>query len=102
VLITAEGVLHGKHGVRAAFAQLLRAPQAGARPADARAASGGGPQILVSHFTDDVAWLIWAQNAGKPSEVRGVETYLVRDGKIELQSVGTVVVHPAHAAMAKP
>jgi ketosteroid isomerase-like protein len=103
VLISADGVVRGKDGVRAAFAQLLRAPQAGARPAGTRAArGGGGPQILVSHFTHEVAWLIWTQNAGKPNEVRGVETYLVRDGKIELETVGTVAVRPSHGALAKP
>lgn len=102
VLITADGIVRGKDGVRAAFAQLLRGPQPGARPAEARPARGGGPQIIVSHFTHDIAWLIWAQNAGKADEVRGVETYQVRDGKIVLETVGTVAVHPANAALAKP
>ncbi len=102
VLVTADGVVHGKAAVRAAFAQLLRGPQPGARPAGT--AAGGAqrrPQILISHFTSTVAWLIWAQNAGKPNEVRGVETYLVRDGKIELETVGTVVVRPASVVLPK-
>ena len=101
VLITANGVVRGKDAVRAAFAQLLRAPQRGARTASARA-EPAGPQILVSHFTGEVGWLMWAQNAGKPNEVRGVETYLVRGGRIELETVGTVAVHPAGKALSKP
>lgn len=101
VVITANGVVHGKEGVRATFAQLLRGPQPGARVAAARG-ERAGPQILVSHFTRDVGWLIWAQNAGKPNELRGVETYLVRDGRIELETVGTVAVHPAGKALDKP
>src|SRR6185437_15115008 len=99
VLITAEGIVHGKAGVRAAFAQLLRGPQPGARIAEARG-QRAGPQIIVSHFTRTVGWLIWAQNAGKPNELRGVETYLVRNGRIELETVGTVAVHPPGRALA--
>ncbi|HTT05199.1 MAG TPA: nuclear transport factor 2 family protein [Steroidobacteraceae bacterium] len=101
VLITANGVVRGKDAVRAAFAQLMRPPRPGARIAAARA-ERAGPQIVVSHFTRDVAWLMWTQNAGKPNEVRGVETYLVRAGRIELETVGTVAVHPASAALSKP
>jgi uncharacterized protein (TIGR02246 family) len=102
VLITADGIVHGKDGVRAAFTQLLRSPQPGARPAETRSARDNGPQILVSHFTHEFAWLIWAQNPGKPNEVRGVETYQVRRGKIELETVGTIALHPGTAALAKP
>jgi uncharacterized protein (TIGR02246 family) len=101
VLITANGVVRGRDGVRAAFAQLLRGPQPAARIAAAHAARPG-PRIVVSHFTADVGWVIWTQNAGKPNELRGVETYLVRNGRIELETVGTVVVRPTSTALAKP
>ncbi len=94
VLISAAGVTRGKPGIRSQFAQLLRPPTTGPR----RQAD-----IIEKHFTADVAWLIWVQNAGKPNELRGVETYLVRNGKIRLETVGTVNVHPAaHAAAVTP
>jgi len=91
VLITAAGVTRGRAGIRAQFAQLVRAPQAG-RPVQR------GPDIIEKHFTSDVAWLMWVQNRGKANETRGVETYLIRDGKIHLETVGIVNVHPAAAA----
>ncbi len=99
-LITANGSVQGRQAVRAAFAQLLRPPQPGARPAES-GATRSAPQIVVSHYSDNIAWLIWVQNAGKSNEVRGVETYLVRDGRIELETVGTVAVRPAGSAMPK-
>lgn len=103
VLITANGVTHGKAAVRAAFQQLLRGAQPAARPAGGSAPRpGGGPQIVVSHYTRTVAWLMWVQNAGAPNEVHGVETYLVRNGRIELETVGTVAVHPASRELNKP
>lgn len=100
VIITANGVVRGKDAVRATFTRMMRAPQRGARIAEA-STERAGPQIVVSHFTRDVGWLMWAQNAGKPNEVRGVETYLVRAGRIELETVGTVALHPASTALPK-
>jgi len=103
VLITANGVTHGKAAVRAAFQQLLRGPQPAAKPAgDSAARQGGGPQIVASHYTRTVAWLMWVRNAGAPDELHGVETYLVRNGRIELETVGTVAVHPASRELNKP
>lgn len=96
VVINAAGVAHGKAAIRAQFAPLLRAPQAGA----AGAQRPRGPDIIEKHFTPNVAWLIWVQNRGKPNELRGVETYLIRGGKIHLETVGTVSVHPAATASA--
>jgi ketosteroid isomerase-like protein len=94
VLITAAGVAHGKAAIRAQFAQLVQAPRAGT-PAPQRQR---GPDIIEKHFTPNVAWLMWVQNRGKPNELRGVETYLIRGGKIHLETVGTVSVHPAATA----
>jgi ketosteroid isomerase-like protein len=89
VVISAAGVARGKAAIRAQFAPLLRPPRAG------QSAAARGPDIIDKHFTADVAWLTWVQNRGTPNEVRGVETYLVRGGKIHLETVGIVTVHPA-------
>jgi ketosteroid isomerase-like protein len=97
VLITAAGVAHGKAAIRAQFAPLVRAPQTGTAAPQRRR----GPDIIEKHFTPNVAWLMWVQNRGKPNELRGVETYLIRGGKIRLETVGTVNVHPAATASAQ-
>ncbi len=109
VVISAAGVAHGKAAIRAQFAPLLRPAPAGqstagqgASNAPAGAQRQRGPDIIEKHFTADVAWLIWVQNAGKSNEVRGVETYLVRGGKIRLETVGTVNVHPPVAIPVPP
>lgn len=90
VLITAAGVTRGKAGIRAQFSQLVRKPQAGGT-------AQRGPDIIEKHFTSDVAWLMWVQNQGKPTELRGVETYFIRNGKIRLETVGIVNMHAAAA-----
>lgn len=94
-VISAAGVIHGKAAIREQFARLVR-PRAGApaQPAGARR----GPVIKQQFFTPDTAWLVWVQNEGKANEVRGVETYIIHNGKIDLETVGTVNVHPAPAA----
>jgi ketosteroid isomerase-like protein len=99
VVITAAGVTRGKAAIRAQFAQLLR-PAAAAPGASGAVAPRAGPDIIEKHFAGDVAWLMWVRNAGKANEMRGVETYLVRDGRIRLETVGTVNVHPAAATSA--
>lgn len=104
VVITAAGITRGKAGIRAQFARIVRAPQAGQGAgqgesnASGAAAQRRGPDIIEKHFTANVAWLIWVQNRGKPNELRGVETYLIRGGRIHLETVGTVNVHPAATA----
>lgn len=89
MLITAEGVTRGKAAIRSQFARLVRPPKVSGgvrgRPASLR--------ILRQRFASDVAWLMWVRNAGMPNEVRGVETYIVHNGKITLETVGTVRVH---------
>ena len=93
-VITAAGVIHGKAAIREQFARMAR-PRAGSAPPPPGVRRG--PQIKQQFYTRDAAWLIWVQNEGKPDEVRGVETYIIRNGKIDLETVGTVNVHPAAA-----
>jgi hypothetical protein len=92
-VITAAGVIHGTAAIREQFARMAR-PRAGAA-APPPGASHRGPQIKQQFYSGDTAWLIWVQNEGKPGEVRGVETYRIRNGKIELETVGIVNVHAA-------
>jgi hypothetical protein len=93
-VISAAGVIHGKAAIRQQFARMMR-PRAGAAAAAPPAGARRGPAIKQEFFTPDTAWLVWVQNEGKPGEVRGVETYIIRNGKIELETVGTVNVHAA-------
>jgi hypothetical protein len=91
-VITAAGVIHGAAAIREQFARMAR-PRAGAAPPPPGARRS--PQIQQQFYSGDTAWLIWVRNAGRPDEVRGVETYIIRNGKIELETVGIVNVHAA-------
>ncbi|MGH8205600.1 MAG: hypothetical protein ACRETK_02370 [Steroidobacteraceae bacterium] len=92
-VITAAGVIHGKAAIRQQFARLVR-PRAGAQTAGAPS----GPVIKQQFYTPGAAWLMWVQNEGKANEVRGVETYIIHNGKIDMETVGTVNMHAAPAA----
>lgn len=64
---------------------------------------GGAPgshaplEVQQKFFTREIGYIAWVQNAGKPEEVRGSDTFIVRKGKIVAQTVALVPMHaPAH------
>ena len=75
LFITPNGVLHGKDGVRAGFTKLF-----GELP---------NPRFDVRTriLEGDVLFLEWSATADGVRADDGVETFLVRDGQIVLQTV---------------
>jgi ketosteroid isomerase-like protein len=62
-------------------------------------APGSQAPLVVQQqfFTKEIGYIAWVQNAGKPEEVRGSDTFIVRKGKIVAQTVALVPMHaPAH------
>lgn len=75
VFISAGGVLRGKNGIRAAFAQLLSdVPQA-------------VWELKTQVYEGDVLFLEWAADSAVSRVDDGVDTFVFRDGLIWLQSV---------------
>ena len=87
IVVTPDGVGRGKADLRRMFELVFSRQAPSASPS-------APPTMLKQAFVDNVGQVIWAQNAGKPDEVVGVETYIVRDGKIQVQTVALTPVHP--------
>jgi ketosteroid isomerase-like protein len=75
VLITPAGALHGKDGIRAAFTQLL---------ADVPNANW---TLKTQIYEGDVLFLEWAADAGATFADDGIDTFVFRDGLIQVQTV---------------
>ena len=75
VLITPAGVLRGTDGIRAAFTQLL---------ADVPNADW---TLKTTIHESDVLFLEWAADAGATFAVDGIDTFVFRDGLIQVQTV---------------
>jgi ketosteroid isomerase-like protein len=75
VIITPDGVLRGKDGVREAFTKLL----------------GDVPnaewQVPTQIFEGDVLFITWSAKAADTYVEDGVDTFLFRDGEIVVQTV---------------
>jgi hypothetical protein len=84
VLITPAGQTKGKEAIRKAFAGLF-APGQAPRPK---------LEVQRKYFTPEIGYILWVQNPGKPEEVRGSDTFVVRKGKIIAQTVAVVPLHP--------
>ena len=84
VVITSGGVMRGTAALRKMFAGIF----------------GGAPgsrapiEVQQKFFTREVGYIVWVQNAGKPEELRGSDTFVVRKGKIVAQTVMLVPMHP--------
>ena len=75
VFITPAGVVRGKDGIRAAFAQLLaEIPEA-------------VWDLKTQIYEDDVLFLEWAVQAAGAFIEDGIDTFMFRDGLIRLQTV---------------
>ena len=75
VFITPDGVLHGKDGVRQGFTKLL---------ADVPNAAW---KLNTLIFEGDVLFLEWAATAAATKVEDGVDTFIIQDGQILLQTV---------------
>jgi ketosteroid isomerase-like protein len=75
VFITPDGVLHGKDGVRQGFTKLL---------ADVPNAAW---KLNTLIFEGDVLFLEWAATAAATKVEDGVDTFIIQDGQIHLQTV---------------
>jgi hypothetical protein len=75
IIITPDGVLRGKDGVRQAFEKLL---------GDLPSAQWELPTTL---FEDDVLFLEWKATSEKTKAEDGIDTFVFRDGLIRVQTV---------------
>ncbi len=75
VIITPDGVLRGKDGVRQTFVKLL---------GDLPGAKWELPTML---FEDDILFLEWKAASEKVKADDGIDTFVFRDGMIRVQTV---------------
>jgi len=80
VLITPEGVIRGREALRAAFGGLLSGLFA-----------PGTYEFTMDavHVVDDVAYIVWRAACASADVTLGTDTFLVRDGKIAVQTLTT-------------
>ena len=81
VFITPAGVKRGKDGVRAAFTELL---------ADVPDAKW---ELKTEIYEGDVLFLEWAADAATTRVEDGIDTFVFRDGLIQVQTVRYTVQH---------
>ena len=77
VLISPDAVLKGKQAIRGLFQTLMTPGPAALAPID----------VKKRVFEGDVGYVTWIQNAGKPDEQKGSDTFVIRNGKIVYQTV---------------
>jgi ketosteroid isomerase-like protein len=91
VLITPDTAITGRSAIRAVFQRLVGGNSApGSRQ--------GALQVQKQVFKGSVGYLLWVQHAGTPDEVRGSDTFFIRDGKIIAQTVVMVPGSPRRVA----
>ena len=81
VFITPAGVLRGLGGIRTAFTQLL---------ADVPDADW---TLKTQIYEGDVLFLEWAADAGATFADDGIDTFVFRDGLIQVQTVRYTLQH---------
>jgi ketosteroid isomerase-like protein len=87
VLITPDTAITGRSAIRSVFQRLVGG---NAAPGD----SPGALQVQKQVFKGNVGYLLWVQHAGTAGEVRGSDTFFIRNGKIVAQTVVMVPVSP--------
>ena len=81
VFISPSGVLRGKDGIRSAFTTLL---------ADVPDAAW---ELKTQIYEGDVLFLEWAAEAAATRVTDGIDTFVFRDGLIQVQTVRYTVQH---------
>lgn len=74
ILVAPDGVHKGKQAIRASYKQLASGPKS-TITADRKV------------FEGEVGYVAWTMNAGQPGAVHGTDTFIVRHGKIVVQTV---------------
>jgi ketosteroid isomerase-like protein len=74
LLIAPDGIYRGKQAIQGAFENLLNQP---------------APVMTLTRsvYEGDVGFIVWTMNAGQPDAVQGSDTFIIRDGKIAVQTV---------------
>lgn len=85
VVIDPSGRTFGKAAIRKVFTTMFTSA-AGSRSAT---------ELKQKFFAGNIGYITWVQNEGKPGEVRGSDTFIIRNGKIAVQTVAVVPLHPA-------
>lgn len=75
VVITPKGVLYGKEGVRESFTRLF---------ADLPKADW---EMKTTLFGGEVLFLEWTATSANSSATHGVDTFVIRDGRVRAQTV---------------
>jgi len=99
VVLVGGKATQGKAAIRAVFAGMFaNRPAAGAA---ASAPPGGGMKTLAVWQEGDVGFVSWQRGAGGPNPVNGEDAFVVKNGRIEVQTVFTGLPAPAGPAPAK-
>ena len=77
VMISPNGVAKGKQAIRGVFETLLKPGPNALAPIE----------LKTQVFEGEFGYITWAQNTGKPGEQKGSDTFVLRNGKIALQTV---------------
>ena len=83
VVFTPGGKTQGKAALRKMFEGIFGGPPGSRAPLE----------VQQQFYTKEIGYIVWVQNAGKPEELRGSDTFLVRKGKIVAQTVMLVPMH---------
>ena len=75
IIITPDGVLRGKEGVRQSFEKLL---------GDLPSAEW---ELLSTNFADDILLLEWKATSEKTKAEDGIDTFVFQDGLIRVQTL---------------
>jgi ketosteroid isomerase-like protein len=79
ILVSPSGVLRGKNAIRGFFADLLRAlPQA--------------KWDVKSTYVENILFLEWTADSTPASVSDGVDTFIFKDGMIQIQTVRATIV----------
>jgi hypothetical protein len=81
-LVSPSGVLRGKNAIRGFFSDLIRAvPQA--------------KWNVKTTYVEDILFLEWTADSTKGSVSDGVDTFIFKDGMIQIQTVRATIVPKA-------
>ena len=78
ILIAPDGVNKGKPAIQAAFQQLFT--------------QDPYPVITLTRevYEGDVGYIVWTMNTGQPGALQGSDTFIIREGKIVVQTVAVL------------
>jgi hypothetical protein len=82
IVVSPSGALHGKNAIRGFFANLLRAlPQA--------------KWDVKTTYVENILFLEWTADSTQASVSDGVDTFIFKDGMIQIQTVRDTIVPKA-------